>query len=309
MGFDLLVGGGRVLRSMKILKRLVVGVSVGLVVASLTRTAELGTPEAAGSSLVALLEAGCGGCHVGTSPAGGLDLRALSADLASAEVRERWIEIFDRVERREMPPPGSDLPEERRRVLLKRLGAAITAADRADIVASGRGPIRRLNRDEYEQNLRDLLKLPHLDIRDMLPEDRQSHHFNKVAATLDVSRVQLAAYLDAAEVALSLARSEGASPPPVAIQRAVGEQLSVGRETTGGREAMFWVRNDRAIDLVAEKKAAVDKSRVDPTISMALFRSPGWPYGSSRGGSSPGSRESTGSGLRPGPATSLPILR
>jgi hypothetical protein len=48
----------------------------------------------------------------------------LSDDLASAEVRERWVEIYDRVERREMPPPGADFAEEKRRSLLKRLGAS-----------------------------------------------------------------------------------------------------------------------------------------------------------------------------------------
>jgi len=267
------------LRSTTVLKSLVLAISVGLLAMSLTTTAEKSAAAPAERSLAALLEVGCGSCHSGESPAGGLDLRTLSDDLASADVRQRWVEIYDRVERREMPPSGVAFPEEKRRALLKRLGAAISAADRADVAANGRGPIRRLNRDEYEQNLRDLLQLPHLDIRDMLPEDRQSHHFNKVSATLDISWVQMSAYLDAAEAALRQARSEGTSPPPVTVQRAVGEQLSVGRETTGGREAMFWVRHDRAIDLAAEKKAAVDKSRVDPTISMALFRSPGWPYG------------------------------
>ena len=37
---------------------------------------------------------------------------------------------------------------------------AIAKADRADIIANGRGPLRRLTREEYEQNLRDVLKLP-----------------------------------------------------------------------------------------------------------------------------------------------------
>ena len=51
--------------------------------------------------------------------------------------------------------------------------------------------MRRLNRDEYEQNLRDVLQLPDLDIRDILPEDREGHRFNKTTEMLDMSRVQL----------------------------------------------------------------------------------------------------------------------
>ena len=230
-------------------------------------------------TLTRMIERSCGQCHQAPQRAGGLDLAELSADFSNAAMRARWIELYDRVERREMPPPGISFGEEKRLTLLRLLGLAIAEADRRDVLANGRGPLRRLNRDEYEQNLRDLLRLPNLDIRDKLPEDRESHHHNKVAETLDMSRIQLAAYLDAAEVALNEARSQGVGPPTVTVQRAEGEQLSVGRETTGGREAMFWVRNGQAIDLGAEKRAATDKTRRDRTISMALFRSPGWPYG------------------------------
>ena len=75
--------------------------------------------------------------------------------------------------------------------------------------------MRRLTREEYEQNLRDVLQLPLLDIRDMLPEDREEHGFNKTATALDMSRVQLAAYLDAAEAALQQAMADGPKPPQV----------------------------------------------------------------------------------------------
>ncbi|NOT62825.1 MAG: DUF1592 domain-containing protein, partial [Acidobacteria bacterium] len=227
----------------------------------------------------ALLQASCGGCHNATAKAGGLDLQALPYDLSSAAARAPWVEIHDRIEKREMPPNPASLTETNRQALLARLRQTLSAAERADIAANGRGPLRRLNRDEYEQNLRDLLQLPHLDIRDMLPEDRESHHYNKVSEALDMSRVQLMAYLDATEVALRQAMATGAQAPAVALQKAVGEQLSVGRETTGGREAMFWVRDAKGVDLAAERRAAPNKPSPDLTVEMALFRSPGWPYG------------------------------
>lgn len=232
-----------------------------------------------GSALSMLLQTSCGGCHNATAKAGGLDLQALPFDLSSVAKRAPWIEIYDRVEKREMPPASSKLSEENRQAMLKSLAQALNAAERADILANGRGPMRRLNRDEYEQNLRDLLQLPNLDIRDMLPEDRESHHYNKVSEALDMSRVQLAAYLDATEVALRQAMVTSAQPPAFATQKALGEYLSVGRETTGGKEAMFWVRNAKSVDLAAEKKADPNKPTPDPTVEMALFRSPGWPYG------------------------------
>ena len=156
--------------------------------------------------LAPLIEQGCLDCHDKDSAKGGLDLTALAFDLQDHTTRERWVRIHDRVAKGEMPPKAESLPEAERDALVKSLSTAIHDADSAEVLAHGRGPLRRLNRDEYEQNLRDVLQLPNLDIRDMLPEDREGYHFNKATETLDMSRVQLTAYLDAAETALRRAR-------------------------------------------------------------------------------------------------------
>ena len=110
-----------------------------------------------------LLERSCFDCHNKELNEGGLDLTALSFTLSDQGVRERWVRIHDRVKKGEMPPQGEELSKESRAVLVTSLQEAIHAADLAEIRAEGRGPMRRLNRDEYEQNLRDLLKLPQLD--------------------------------------------------------------------------------------------------------------------------------------------------
>src|SRR6185436_9723498 len=61
---------------------------------------------------------------------------------------------------------------------------------------------RRLNRYEYEETIRDLLSLPSIEVKGFLPEDAEAHGFNKVGEALDVSHVQIARYLAAAEFAL-----------------------------------------------------------------------------------------------------------
>ncbi len=222
--------------------------------------------------LDSLIEQNCRTCHDKDTHSGGLDLTALSFDLADHSIREQWIRIHDRVEKGEMPPKSVAFPAAQRAEFLKLLSARIYAADLAEIVASGRGPLRRLNRDEYEQNLRDLLQLPHLDIRDQLPADREAHHFNKVSETLDMSRVQLMAYLDAAEVALQQAMVKTAQPPTSMKYRAVGKQLSFVRSIVGEKQSMFFARNSVGIDSNEKGEEA------DPTVEMAMFRSPGWPY-------------------------------
>lgn len=222
-----------------------------------------------------VLEKHCIECHDTDTAKGNLDLTALTFDPKDRSNRERWIRIYDRVEKGEMPPKDEDLPKAQRVELLKTLDAAIFDADHAEILANGRGPLRRLNRDEYEQNLRDLLQLPDLDIRDILPEDREGHRFNKTSDMLDMSRVQLAAYLDAAEAALRAAMVTEREPPPVMKRRVVGTDLFPGTNTFGNREAMFFAKDNKFIELGRDKaKEAV----TDESLELALFRSASWPY-------------------------------
>jgi hypothetical protein len=221
----------------------------------------------------ALLPTVCAGCHNARNAMGGLDLAALPPRFDDRSVRERWIRVHDRVAKGEMPPKGVPFSTAQRAAMLEPLRRAIHEADYAEVVRDGRGPLRRLNRDEYEQNLRDVLKLPNLDIRDMLPEDREGHRFNKAAETLDMSRVQLTAYLDAAEAALRQAMATGAQPLPAGKFRAVGTALFPEKVTFGEREAMFFARNNQALD-----SQQLDAFKDDATIEMALFRSAHWPY-------------------------------
>jgi len=215
----------------------------------------------------------CAACHDESTRKGGLDLTSLALKLNDESVRNRWIQIYDRVQNREMPPDPKDLAESQRALLLKSLLKVLAAADRKDVLANGRGPMRRLTRGEFEQNLRDLLKLPLLDIRDGLPEDRLKHGFNRTADALDMSRVQLKAYLDAADIALRQAMVTEAKPPPVTKFRAAGRQLFSATGTFGGRQAMFFVKKNQAVSN-EDLKASPD----DPALELALFRSAHWPY-------------------------------
>lgn len=69
----------------------------------------------------------------------------------------------------------------------------------------GRATLRRINRTQYENTLRDLLGLPALDVRDLLPEDGRVRGYDKTGPALEFSTVQIAKYLEAAGKALPLA--------------------------------------------------------------------------------------------------------
>ena len=229
--------------------------------------------------LFPLLESHCVECHDKDTAKGGLDLTKLPQDLHDRSLRERWIRIHDRMEKGEMPPKKGDLPDQDRAGMVRLLGGSLFKVDSEEVAAQGRGPLRRLNREEYQNNLRDLLQMPLLDIKDILPEDREGNHFNKATETLDMSRVQLTAYLDAAETALREAMVTQPTPPKGDVYRAVGTRLFSSLSTFGNKEAMFFARDARAavIDpkLPKEEAAKLDQ---DGGLEMALFRSAHWPY-------------------------------
>lgn len=233
------------------------------------------------AAINAFLDQHCTTCHDDTQAEGELNLLDLALAPNDPSNRAKWIRLHDRVAAGEMPPPEKkhDLSPGDRAGFVALLGGVIGQADRTAIREEGRGPMRRLTRVEYEHRLRDLLALPSLDIRDKLPEDRDSHGFTRVAKQLDVSRVQLEGWLDAAEAALRVAVAPGVAPVPAKTWRFTGTDLFPELDTFGEREAMFFARDGKHVMIDGNTfKAMTPEQRRDPSLEMALFRSATWPY-------------------------------
>jgi mono/diheme cytochrome c family protein len=227
-----------------------------------------------------LVEEHCADCHEGKDAKGGFDITALGGGLGSPALRDSWTRVFDAVESQQMPPPEkSQLQSEERRSFVALLGNKLETESRAEVARNGRGPVRRLTRAEFENNLRLILELPDLDVRDRLPADRDAHGFTKVSALLDVSRVQVDAYLDATEAALRLAMAPAQPPAPAVTQTFTGTDLFPSISTYGGAEAMFFARNNRRVPIQsAEYDKLTPEARKDPSLELALFRAANWPY-------------------------------
>ncbi len=149
------------------------------------------------------LEDHCVQCHDADEKKGGLDLDALTFDLKDAKTFAEWVKVHDRMAEHEMPPKKKRQPKPAEAdVFLKQLAGTLVAADRERAAGEGRAIWRRLNRYEYENTLRDLLDAPWLEVKVMLPEDGEAFRFNKVGEALDISHVQMARYLGAADYAL-----------------------------------------------------------------------------------------------------------
>ena len=239
-----------------------------LVDAWLVRAADPAGPSLAAAHVLSHLASSCLDCHDADTAAGTLSIPALGTDLSDPVVRETFALMHDRVAKRQMPPDAGDLADDARAALVAALAAAVEQADRSDVAANGRVPLRRLNRHEYEHTLRDVLHLPHLDVGDRLPEDRTRDGFNKSAEGLDFSRIHLEAALDAAEAALTAAVAETAAPQPPDTFTAVSTAL-FGGQAFGEPQAQFFAKDSQKVD-----KPEAD----DADVECAIFRSAYWPY-------------------------------
>jgi len=180
-------------------------------------------PVMAGDVPLAVLqfvENNCVECHDTDTKKGGLDLTALKFDPANLTNFSRWVLVHDRVSNGEMPPKKKPRPEASElEAFTKSLASSLVSMEQARMAKEGRSTRRRLNRYEYENALRDLLHAPWLQVRDSLPEDGEADRFNKIGDALDVSHVQMARYLGAADYALRQAMANQAERPEPRVKR------------------------------------------------------------------------------------------
>jgi mono/diheme cytochrome c family protein len=203
------------------------------------------------------LDRHCAECHDSDLHKGGLDLTALTFDLENPKSFAQWVKVHDRVRDGEMPPKKKPRPDpDEMSSFLEGLGAPMRAADEARATREGRSTWRRLNRYEYENTVRELLQAPWLEIRDMLPEDGESHRFNKLGEALDVSHVQMGRYLAAADYALRQVMAKQVERPPTTTTRYYTRDQ---RSFTGPMKfSVFNTRPERATFAVLGTKGQPD---------------------------------------------------
>ncbi len=194
---------------------------LGLTVfAAQTAPAQKTNPTAPPNGTREFFKAHCLDCHNYAVQKGNLDLTALSLDPQNPKSFAQWVKIHDRVQAGEMPPPAAEtLKPADKAAFLQAVAVPLQAADDARAKQNGRATWRRMNRYEYENTLRDLLDAPYLQIKEMLPEDGQAYHFNKVGDALDVSHVQMSRYLAAADYALRDAMAQTTDAPKATTTR------------------------------------------------------------------------------------------
>ncbi len=169
--------------------------------------------------MMGLLKSHCVDCHSGTEPDGGLSLEHVASEQSIAENRSVWDKIQSRVLNGQMPPKDAQpLTIEDRKWLAEYIPQVLRA------VAAAKGPqpgpvrLRRLNRSQYNNTIRDLLAV-HYEAGYALPADGAGGEgFDNAAETLFLSPVHLEKYMEAAKDALQYAAKNESSRRILLVQ-------------------------------------------------------------------------------------------
>ena len=188
----------------------------------------------------AFFEKHCFECHDQQSKKGGMDLTSQALDLVDTTTFLRWVRLHDRVQSDEMPPKDSPRPgAEEIKPVLEWLSQTLSAEELQWREKNGRSVVRRMNRTEFENTLRDLLDVPWIEVQESLPDDGRADGYTKTAAALDVSPVLLAKYAEAIDKALDAAVAKWSVPPEVERRTLYANQQYDYKVLMGGGDAVM----------------------------------------------------------------------
>lgn len=169
---------------------------VGLVLTGFLCLEAIGaSPSAVDSRKV--IDRYCVTCHNKVLKTGGLTLDLIDIDNIK-EGAEVWEKVVQKLRTGTMPPPNIPGPPiEERKALLSWLETSLDKAAISDPNPGRTETLRRLNRTEYQNSIRDLLSL-NIESSSYLPPDESGHGFDNVIVG-DLSPALLDRYISAAE--------------------------------------------------------------------------------------------------------------
>ncbi len=159
--------------------------------------------------ILPFLQTYCLGCHNSTKAAGGLTLEGYQNEAHARKDRKTWATVEHALAAGEMPPKKKPQPtKEERAFVVSWIENTLTKIDCTGPQDPGRVTLRRLNRAEYNNTIRDLCGVDFKPADDF-PSDDVGYGFDNIADVLSFQPILLEKYLTAADKIL-----EEALPPP-----------------------------------------------------------------------------------------------
>ncbi len=158
-----------------------------------------------GEHIVPFLSKHCFQCHGATKQIAGLNFAKYRTDADARKDRSTWEKILEQVRTRQMPPsnkPQPDMKQTER--FLTWIENELTKVDCGRTYDPGRVTVRRLNRAEYNNTIRDLLGV-NLTPADDFPSDDVGYGFDHIGDVLSMPPILMEKYLAAADKVLAAA--------------------------------------------------------------------------------------------------------
>ncbi len=139
----------------------------------------------------------CIECHQSEKPSSGIALPAVNLDDASSN-SDTWERVVRKLAARQMPPQDAERPSEADyEHSLKQITGALDRHASEHPQPGRTASLRRMNRTEYRNAIRDLLALD-VEVEHLLPADESSGGFDNVTVT-DLSPTLLNRYITASQ--------------------------------------------------------------------------------------------------------------
>jgi hypothetical protein len=151
--------------------------------------------------IIPLLEKYCTECHGVARKKAGLALDKFKGQSAARVMKDRelWETVLEKLEGREMPPEDQPQPTAQEAELLTTwIQRSLAAFDCRNVKNPGRVTIRRLNRAEYNNTIRDLVGVD-FQPADDFPTDDVGYGFDNIGDVLSMSPILVEKYMAAAE--------------------------------------------------------------------------------------------------------------
>jgi len=169
-------------------------------------------PDPAAEPLQAFLTRSCLECHGPEKTKGKFRVDQLDYTVSAKGAQDRWLAVREQLTTGVMPPKAKPRPAKAQiDAVAAWVDAKIASVETTRRVSQGRVVLRRLNRVEYENTLRDLLAVD-VSMEDLLPADTSDHGFDNVAEALHSSSFLMDRYLEAADRGLNAAIANGQKP-------------------------------------------------------------------------------------------------
>ncbi len=178
----------------------VVGLLIGFAWASLPSTQAQGQVTSKyGAEVAPVLAKYCAGCHNLTKVKGGIDLSPFAVEAGFAVHQKVGRKILENVESGAMPPDDApQIPPSEQAKLVAALQSVVSKAGCVMSPDPGKVTLRRLNRVEYNNTIRDLIGVDFKPADDF-PSDDVGYGFDNIGDVLSLPPMLMEKYLAAAE--------------------------------------------------------------------------------------------------------------